>query len=291
MAAMSGGHTGSKQQQAGQQVRPLLGLSAHAAAWQRCMEDVPRPAPGTASCKELPDPAAAASRAEAWSAHVAVVLLPVSPASPPQREPPSVSDLGAQQQELRRLLQLLPKQGQPAAQPARGWAAGVQLGQAHGAEAPAWRNRVWGATAPNTHHPLRFAAGFLDLLSWACRGSAPEERQQQPVEAAQQGSELASREGARSRSAAAALRTSDQTPGSAAAAAEVQLGDAEALLHLYVAAGQAVHDKEGQQLLLAIGTEHFQDLRESICHLPWAQAQIKRSLVAVSNRMTTAEGE
>ena len=289
MAAMSGTHTGSEQQQAEQHGRPLLGLGTHAAAWQRCVENVPRQASGTVFCKEPLDPAATTSRAEAWAAHVAVVLLPMSPASPSQWEPPSVSDLGAQQQELRRLLQQLPRQSPPAAQPARGWAAGVQLGQAPGREAPAWRSRVWATTTPDTHHALRFAVCFLELLSWACTGCAPQERQQQAVAGC--GSEPACREGASSGSAAAALGTNDLTPGSAAAAAQAQVGDAEALVHLCVAAGQAVHDGEGQQLLLTLGVEHFQDLRESICHLSWAQTQIKRSLVAVSNRMITAEGQ
>ena len=282
-AATAGSHTGSEQQQAEQQVCPLLGLGAHAAAWQRCMEDVQRQDSGTASCKEPPDPAATTSRAEAWAAHVAVALLPAAPASPPQWEPPSVSDQGAQQQELRRLLQQLPKQSPPAAQPAGGWAAGLQLGQARGREAPSWRSRVWAATTPDTHHPLRFAVCFLELLTWACAGSAPQECRRQAVEGC-------GREGAISRSAAAALGTSDPISGSAAAAAQVQLADAEALLHLCVAAGRAVYDGEGQQLLLATGMEHFQTLRESICHLSWAQAQLKRSLVAVSNRMITAEG-
>ena len=209
MAAPSGSHTGSEQQQAEQQVHPLLGLGAHAAAWQRCMEDVQGQASGTAPCKELPNPAAATSRAEAWAAHVAVFLLPVSPASSPQREPPSIPDLGAHQQELRRLLHQLPKQSPPAAQPAGGWAAGVHLGQAPGTVAPAWRSQVWAATTPNTHHPLRFAVCFLELLDWACAGCAPQERQPAAVEAAQQGcgSEPACREGASSRSAAAALGT------------------------------------------------------------------------------------
>ena len=304
-APVSGGQTSAQMAPVGAPQRHLLGQGAPANAWQCCGE-VLQDTEGQSASEVSARGSGAVWEvsAVAWASRVGVSLLPAWPddAAPAQmrgglggcwpnsgKRPPEAEEepeqeaatfggrLAAQERHLRHLLRQLPQQASVSAQPPGAAFVQACAQQPAAADKPAWRQAVWDDTSPNTQHPLRFAVCFLELLAETLTEAQGAEGDAAP-----------SSETARLGDDSSPLSTHAHLPSPTGPAQ--QRRDQEALLNLFVAAGQGVAHGQQQQTLLAAGVDHFCDLRQRVCGLPWARAQLARSLVAVSNRTIIAAG-